>query len=215
MLSTKNITFAYHQHHQFYFPDIELSQGNQALLLGNSGSGKTTYLHLIGGLLRPENGKIVVNGQTITAMSDAQLDIFRGRNIGLIFQRAHFLPALTVRENLQLAQHLAGLPQDRARIIEGLERLGIAHKLNARIQQLSEGEKQRVAICLALLNKPSLILADEPTSSLDDYHAAQVAELLREQAQAQKATLLIVTHDQRLKQYFEHKISLQTDALAV
>ncbi|MEL6133926.1 MAG: ATP-binding cassette domain-containing protein, partial [Bacteroidota bacterium] len=136
------------------------------------------------------------------------LDHFRGRNIGIIFQQAHFVAALTVKENLQLAQKLSGNVIDHDRIIDMLTRLGIANKAHQSTYRLSLGEQQRVAIARALINRPKLLLADEPTSSLDDFHTQEVISLLEEQAHAAGAALIIVTHDNRLKEHFSNSVEL-------
>jgi len=138
------------------------------------------------------------------------LDQFRGKQIGIVFQKAYFVRSLTVEENLKLAQKLAGQPISNSRIIELLERLNVFHKLKAKTDSLSSGEQQRIAIARALINKPNIILADEPTSSLDDKHCYEVLELLETQAAQENATLLIVTHDARLKEKFENQIILKS-----
>lgn len=214
MLEARDLRFAYKQGtSEFEFPDILCDRGEQWLLLGQSGSGKTTLLHLLGGLRKLDSGKIVIDGQNITTMPEARLDRFRGRNIGIIFQQAHFVRSLTVRENLRLGQTLAGLPADDNRINIILDRLGIRQKADVSPRQLSIGEQQRASICRALINRPKLILADEPTSALDDYHCNEVINLLREQAAAEQITLLIVTHDNRLKTVFDKSIQLKQQQL--
>lgn len=209
MLVTKDLQFSYHgASASLKFPDIECGTGEQMLLLGQSGSGKTTLLHLLAGLRTPGAGTIRVNDTVINQLSSRELDQFRGRNIGVIFQEAHFVRALTVAENLLLAQKLAGVNPGMSAVKEILEHLNIGHKINARTSQLSIGEQQRVNIARAMINKPSVILADEPTSALDDKNTAQVVDLLRQEADEVKATLLIVTHDNRLKTIFEKQIEL-------
>lgn len=190
------------------FPDIRCQKGEHWLLLGQSGSGKTTLLHLLGGLLSPSEGQVTINETSLKSLSTSALDKFRGKNIGIIFQTSHFVKALTVQENLMLAQQLAGLKISKPRIKELLDRLNIGHKLHSKPHQLSQGEQQRVAIARALVNQPAIILADEPTSALDDHNCDEVIQLLEEQAAAANATLLVVTHDSRLKEKFDHKILL-------
>ena len=210
MIKTTNLQFNYNREQQFHFPDINCEQGSHWLVLGQSGCGKTTLLHLLGGLLSPNSGGIVVNNEDITTLSEEKLDHFRGKNIGIIFQQSHLIKALTVEENLLTAQYLAGMPQDKAKVRHLLEKLNMGHKLKARVQNLSLGEQQRVSIARALVNDPVLILADEPTSSLDDNNCKEVVDLLLEQSQNFNATLLIVTHDGRLKQLFENQILLES-----
>ena len=209
MLQTKSLTYSYDGNHILRFPDITCQKGEHWLILGQSGCGKTTMLHLLGGLLTPQAGSVVVAGTALEQLTASQLDHFRGQHIGIIFQVPHFIRSLNVGENLALAQHLAGLPVDNERIKILLERLGISHKLNKSPEALSQGERQRVAIARALINNPALILADEPTSALDDVNAHEVAHLLEETASSVKATLLIVTHDSRLQSHFSKKIMLE------
>lgn len=209
MIQTKQLAFAYAPQQRFLFPDLHCEQGSHWLILGQSGCGKTTLLHLLAGLMPPESGTIEIEGQNITALSGKALDQFRGQHIGVIFQQSHLIKALTVEENLRTAQFLAGAPQDRDKIRTILEKLNLGDKLQSRPQNLSLGEQQRVAIARALINDPVLILADEPTSSLDDHNCQEVVELLLEQSRNFNATLLIVTHDGRLKALFEQQILLE------
>jgi putative ABC transport system ATP-binding protein len=174
-------------------------QGAQWLLLGPSGSGKTTLLHILAGILRPSAGTARLAGQDIAALSASALDCFRGRHIGVVLQKLHLLPSLTVAQNVQLAQYLAGLPQDAARVQEVLAGLDLADKAGMRPHALSHGQAQRAAIARAVVNRPRLLLADEPTSNLDDGRCAQALDLLLTQAAACGATLVIATHDQRVK----------------
>ena len=189
-------------------PSWTVAPGEHSLILGPSGSGKSTVLHLIAGLLPPSRGHIRVADWDLGALTPAELDAFRGKSIGIVLQRLHLIGALTVRENLRLAQSLAGLPVSTERVDHLLGELGIAALASARPHQLSEGEAQRVAIARAVINHPALILADEPTSALDDATCEAVLKLLRAQAEASGATLLIATHDARLKAHFPHRLEL-------
>ncbi len=208
MLQTKDLAYSYDNTNTITFPDINCEQGEHWLLLGQSGSGKTTLLHLLGGLLKTQKGSVTVGDTDLKNLKTSQLDKFRGKNIGIVFQKPHFIDALTVEQNIQIAQYLAKEKQDKNRIAEILNRLNLGHKLKSKTKDLSEGEKQRVAIARALINNPKIILADEPTSALDDKNCDEVIQLLEAQANAQKATLLIVTHDNRLKEHFDKKIIL-------
>lgn len=208
MLSTKSLTYAYNAQKALNFPDISCGRGEHWLLLGQSGSGKTTLLHLLAGMRTPKSGEVRVGETVMNRLPASQLDVFRGQNIGVIFQQAHFVRSLNVEENLALAQQLAGAKADKARIKMLLERLNVGHKINSKTSDLSVGEQQRVAIARALVNQPKVILADEPTSALDDQNTNEVLSLLKEQAQAVEATLLVVTHDNRLKPAFEKRIEL-------
>jgi len=209
MLRTRQLEYTYPGNKTITFPDIKCEKGSQWLLLGQSGTGKTTLLHLLGGIRKPQKGKVYVADQELNNLSSTALDQFRGKNIGIVFQQSHFVQSLTVRENLQLAQTLAGHSADPGRIKNLLDRLNIDDKINDRTNRLSQGEQQRVAIARALVNSPGLILADEPTSALDDENCKEVIDLLETQAREEGATLVIVTHDSRLKAFFDHKIILQ------
>jgi putative ABC transport system ATP-binding protein len=188
------------------------AQGEHWLLLGPSGSGKTTLLHALAGILRPVAGGIVVAGQDLAALSQSALDHFRGRNLGIVLQRLHLMHSLNVLDNVLLAQYLAGLPQDRRRAGEVLAGLGLADKAAAKPHELSFGQAQRVAVARAVINGPRLLLADEPTSNLDDVHCMQVLELLLSQARACNATLVIATHDQRIRTRVANQFELEARA---
>ncbi len=208
MLQTKNLKFSYDGKTLLDFPDINCQKGEEWLLIGQSGSGKTTLLHLLGGLRKPKHGEVLIDGKNIANLSSSALDAFRGKNIGIVFQKPYFVRALTVEENLLLAQQLAGEKEDSKYIISLLNKLNVGHKLNSKTDSLSEGEKQRVAIARALVNRPAVILADEPTSALDDENCKEVIQLLEKQAEEANATLLIVTHDGRLKDLVKNQIQL-------
>jgi len=208
MLQTENLSYSYDNIEWIEFPDIHCAADTSHLILGQSGTGKTTFLHLIGGLLQSKKGKVIVNGTDITALRGQALDTFRGDNIGIIFQQAHFINAISVEENLMLAQRLAGKPIKQKDIRDILSILNIEHKANSNPKQLSQGEKQRVVIARALINKPAVILADEPTSALDDQNCAEVVKLLEQTAKEVGAALVIVTHDNRLMDYFPNQIRL-------
>ena len=208
MVKINGLTYNYSSEVQLRFPDFSLSKGEQALILGQSGCGKTTLLHLLSGLLKPDSGEVDVENENISKMSGARLDNFRGANIGIVFQTPHFIEALTVKENLTLAQTLAGKSKNVDKVKTLLADLGVESKLNAKLNALSVGEKQRISIARALVNSPALILADEPTSALDDKNCDAVLKLVREQAKKHNSTLLIVTHDNRLKDQFDKRIEL-------
>lgn len=211
MISVRNLSYQYDgTSRALQFQDFSIPQGEHGLLLGESGSGKTTLLHVIGGLLRKYSGTVSIQDTTLNALSEAALDSFRGRHIGFIFQRNHLISALTVEKNLALSPYLAGLPPDAARIDQVLANLGLQEKKKSRISELSHGQAQRVAIARAVLNKPSIILADEPTSALDDKNCERVITLLTDVARQNGATLLVATHDQRLKDRISNRIDLTT-----
>ena len=208
MLITRSLTFAHNEENTFVFPNISLAPGEDLLILGPSGIGKTTLLHVLAGLLAPKSGHVELLGIMLNKLPVKQLDKFRGRHIGLVFQRPHFIRSLSLQENMALLQHLAGKKQDQLRIKQVLSSLNIADKRHKRPYSLSQGEQQRGAIAMAVLNNPQLILADEPTSSLDDTNCLNVVSLLKDQAAATNSQLLIITHDNRLKPQFQNCITL-------
>jgi len=207
MISTKGLNFKYNEQASFSFPDINLGKDENLLIIGSSGIGKTTLLHLLAGLLESNSGSINLYGQDISKLTQHQIDKFRGQNIGIVFQKPHFVNSLTVKENLQLAQYL-GNKKDQNRIIDILSSLDILDKENKKPKKLSQGEKQRASIAMAIVNSPKLILADEPTSSLDDENCDRVIKLLKKQASEFKAQLIVITHDNRLKKHFKKSIKL-------
>jgi putative ABC transport system ATP-binding protein len=208
MITTKGLSYSYPGQKKIGFHDLSIPPGSHWLLLGESGSGKTTLLHLLGGLLRSQEGTIEVNGSDITKLSEAALDRFRGEHYGFVFQKSHLISALSVRNNLLMAPFLAGRHQDSIRVKEVLHQLGLSEKEHAAVKQLSQGQAQRVAIARAVLNKPMLILADEPTSALDDKNCERVIDLLLEASAHNNATLVVATHDQRLKVKFGNQLQL-------
>lgn len=208
MLETKSVNFSYGSQVSFSFPDIHMAGEDHLLMLGRSGVGKTTYLHLIAGLLKPSSGSIEIDSQNIAILSERQTDHFRGKNIGLIFQHPHFIRAITLLENIVLAQYLGSGKRDKVKAVQLLDRLGLSERSGQKPHMLSRGEQQRSAVAMALVNNPSLILADEPTASLDDESCENVAHLLIENAKLNKAKLLIITHDQRLKNFFDKHVTL-------
>jgi ABC-type lipoprotein export system ATPase subunit len=208
ILRTSNLQYQYPTGPVLSFPDLELHQGESVIILGPSGSGKTTLLSLVAGLLRPLHGDVEIEGQAIPTMPDAVLDRFRGRRLGFVLQQPLFAEALSIRDNLLLANRMAGEPDNRQRALELLNDLGIAHLGTKLPAECSVGEQQRAMVARALMNRPALILCDEPTSALDDESTAKVSELLQINAQRSGAALLIVTHDQRLKADFDGMVVL-------
>lgn len=208
MLETRSLEFHYGPSARFVFPDVRCAAGDTLLILGNSGSGKTTFLNLMALLLSPSKGEVKINGVPASGLSPGQLPGFRAQNIGLVFQKPYFVNALNVKDNLLMANYFAGKPADAGRVNHLAESLGFSALLNKRVTELSGGEQQRVGIARALMNSASLILADEPTSALDDLNCGKVADLLESQAGENGAALVIVTHDQRLKSRFSHQITL-------
>jgi putative ABC transport system ATP-binding protein len=188
--------------------EFVLEPKSDVLVVGPSGCGKTTLLHLIAGLLLPGSGRDIVDGQDLAQLSPAARDRFRGQHIGIVLQQFHLLPTLTAIQNLLVAQTIAGLPAERSVAHSMLNALGVDERVDAYPHELSIGQQQRVAIARALVNHPKLLLADEPTSNLDDEACAAVADLLLGTARQQGVSLLIATHDSRLKSRIPRQLAL-------
>ena len=208
MLEIRQLRYAYPGRPVLQWPDFALARGEQALLLGPSGSGKTTLLHLLAGMLTPSGGDIRVADTLLNTLSGAALDTFRGQRIGVLPQRVSMLESLSVLDNLLFAQYFAGQRTQPSRALHLLEQLDLPEVAPRLPAQLSQGQLQRVALARALINQPAVLLADEPTASLDDTRAAQVADLLAEHSQQQGCSLLIATHDARLKARFTRHLTL-------
>lgn len=188
--------------------NLEIAVGQHHLLIGPSGSGKSTLLNLICGFLSPDAGTIRIAGENISVLSETQRDAVRRRHIGVVFQTLRLVSALDLVGNLQLAARLAGRPTSRAKAMALLDRLGLAAKAGFLPRTLSQGEAQRAAIGRALISRPRLLVADEPTSSLDDQNTAVIWQLFRDLGEAEGATLVIATHDARLRQRVPHVVEL-------
>lgn len=208
MITVQGVTHTYREEDPISFPDFSCDRGDQLLILGASGSGKTTLLNLIGGLLKLQKGQITIGGKALDKLSVSELDTFRGQHIGMVFQKPHFVGSLSVLENITLAQSLAAKPVDKERAMQLLTRLKIDKLALKKPDQLSVGEQQRATIARALVNKPAIVLADEPTSALDDINCDEVVSLLENAASQEGSALLIVTHDQRLKDKFKNFVEL-------
>lgn len=209
MIKTENLTFQYSKDNQiFHFPDIDLNSQENLLILGKSGIGKTTFLHLLAGLLPPKQGKIIINNTETNLLSNRELDRFRGKNIGLVFQKKHAITSLTVLQNIQARIFFSKVTIHNNEIDTLLQQLEINHLRNKKTSELSEGQLQRLSIAMAVIHKPKILLADEPTSSLDDDTCKIVVNLLQDQAKQTKAALLVITHDSRIKPYFQNQIIL-------
>lgn len=208
MLVTNQLTFEYGPAKQFAFPDVRCADREALLILGQSGTGKTTLLHLLAFLLRPKSGTVMINETDLTKLSPAETAAFRARHVGIIYQKPHFVSSLSVGDNLLLANYLASKSQQPQRVRELAGQLGFGDQLSKKTHQLSQGEQQRVSIARAVMNQPDVILADEPTSNLDDENTNRVVTLLREQSEQIGASLIVVTHDQRLKDVFINRVNL-------
>lgn len=198
MIATRGLACQYPGGTRLAFPDLSLGQGETLLLRGRSGSGKSSWLALAAALMAPAEGEIIVAGQCLGALGPAQGDAWRARHVGFLPQKLHLSTALTVAGNLELVYYAAGLPVDQAAIGTALQALGLAELAARRPAQLSGGQAQRVALARAVLLQPKVILADEPTASLDDEAARDALALLQGSAQRCGATLVIATHDARV-----------------
>jgi putative ABC transport system ATP-binding protein len=187
---------------------LDQHAGEHRVLLGPSGSGKTTLIHLVAGLLTPQRGTIQIDGESIGDLPAARRDDLRRRKIGVVFQTLRLVAAIDVTANLLLAQRLAGQRPDRDEVQALLAELGLTHRANARPRELSQGEAQRAAIARALIARPKLLIADEPTSALDDGNAERVARLLIDTANTHGSTLLVATHDARIKAFIPDAVTL-------
>ena len=208
MIKTESISYTYDGNLNFNFPDIHLNDGGCLLVLGNSGVGKTTFLQILAGLLKSESGKVQLGNTNYNDLSANEMDYFRGANIGVIFQKSYFVRNLNVFENLKLSLVLSNKNYEDNNIYNLLDDIGLGDKLYCMPYDLSQGEQQRAAIALAVIKNPELILADEPTSSLDDDNCQKTISLLKKQADKNKSKLIIITHDNRIKNQFNNSITL-------
>ena len=208
MLKTNALSHQYSGTQRFDFPDINCTATETLLVLGQSGVGKTTLLHILAGILQPQNGNVLINEQSLYSMPSHKRDKFRGQNIGLVFQKPHFVQSLSAVENLLLTQKMAGKKIDKNEVVSLMEKLNISERGAAKTYEMSQGEQQRLSIARALINKPQIILADEPTSALDDQNCNEVIRLLEQHAHEVQASLIVVTHDNRLKRLFQNFIEL-------
>jgi len=208
MIAVRGLAHRYGAVEALRLSEWKVAQGERWLVLGPSGCGKSTLLHVVAGLVHPSEGEVEVSGENLRKLEGARMDRWRGSTVGIVLQALHLVRHLSVRDNLRLAQYLAHVPQDNARIADTLGALGVGEKAARRPSELSQGEQQRVAIARAVVNRPKLLLADEPTANLDDSAAAKVVDLLAEQAARHGATLVVATHDSRVKGKFRERLEL-------
>ena len=214
MISLRDMVFEYpDSDFSLRASSLDIDAGQMAAVIGPSGSGKTTLLHLAAGILLPTGGSVQVSGEEISRRSDAERRGFRIANIGLIFQEFELLEYLTVRQNILLpyrinpALKLNGAARDQAASLA--QSMGISEVLDRHPNRLSQGERQRVAICRALVANPKIVLADEPTGNLDPKTSRTIVQVLLDQAAARKATVLMVTHDHSLLDHFDRVIDME------
>ena len=209
MISVRQLAYRYPGGAELRFDDVDVAQGGLLLLRGASGSGKSTWLALAAGLLVSSKGDITVAGQSLSALGKVAGDAWRARTIGFLPQKLHLSAALTVHDNLAMAQWAAGQSRNEGRIVEALAALDVQALAHRKPSQLSGGQAQRVALARAVLLKPEVVLADEPTASLDDEAADASLALLHATAQRLGATLVIATHDARVNVFFKDEKDLQ------
>ena len=178
--------------------NFNIEEGKHLLVLGSSGSGKTSLLNLMSGLLKPTNGEIFFKDHKYSSLLEEEIDRIRATNFGFIFQKLHLIGHLNVKQNIELIKN----KNDSKKVENLIHGLGLTEKSEQMVSELSVGEAQRVAIARGLANSPCVIFADEPTSSLDDYNTQKVMELILEQTKQTKSTLIVSTHDKRIKKYF-------------
>ncbi len=207
MIQTRGLAYRYPQGTLLSFPDVDVPQGAVLLLSGPSGCGKSTWLALVAALVLPTAGQITVTGQALNALKNRASDAWRARAIGFLPQKLHLSAALTVQQNLAMAQWASGVAEDPPVIQATLQALGVADLAQRYPAQLSGGQAQRVALARAVLQKPQVILVDEPTASLDDEAAADAIGVLLATAQVHGATLVIATHDARVVACLEPVLS--------
>ena len=205
----KNLSFRYNQGKALSYPDLDIERGSHWLVLGASGSGKTTLLNMISGLLKPLGGEVKFGDIDLYSMSPSKIDRFRGEHLGIVFQTPRFLSGLSVKENLLCANYFAGKKEDPKRMYYLLESLGMKGSEKGKIKDFSQGELQRLSIARALMNNPEILIADEPSSSLDDQNCQEMINLLESEADEFNSTLLIVSHDARIRSRFKNQIFLE------
>ncbi|SIN75987.1 putative ABC transport system ATP-binding protein [Singulisphaera sp. GP187] len=189
--------------------EFQVDAGEQVVLVGRSGCGKTTLLHVIAGISTPDSGEIQVDGRDLVRLHEAERDRFRAENIGYVFQSFNLLAGFTALENVLLGMAFGQGRRDTARARELLDRVGLAHRQRHKPAQLSIGEQQRVAVARSLANRPRLLLADEPTASVDAKNQQQVIDLIRETCEEEGVALLLVTHAPEIATRFERIVQLE------
>lgn len=207
MLTARSVVHRYGDRPVLACPDLALSAGEHCVLIGPSGAGKSTLLSILAGILRPTEGEVALQGDPLYTVP-ARDDRWRARRIGVVPQRLHLLASLSARDNVRLAQHFAGVAAAETDVDRLLAVLGVAKRAHAKPAQLSAGEQQRVAIARAIVNGPQVLLADEPTSSLDDDNAQRAVDLLFEAARLAGSLLIVATHDSRVRSRFDRTVEV-------
>lgn len=208
LLAVKNLQYQYPGEREIDFPDFTVEKNHHTLIYGPSGAGKTTLLHLLSGLKTIQKGDIQILGTSIASLNAKALDRFREEHISIVFQKSFFISSLNVIENILLPSGFAANRNPSENALALLERFGIADKMNKNIGNLSAGEQQRVSIARAFLNHPEIVIADEPSSALDDKNCEKVMDLMMSVSRDFGSTFIVVSHDKRLKERFEQSIEL-------
>ena len=219
LIEIEDLRFRYPKadHDTLHIPKFHVQKGERVFLHGPSGSGKSTLLEILAGILKAQSGKAVILGKDLTQLSEGQRDQFRAEHVGYIFQSFNLIPYLSVKENIQLPVQISSARRNHLQkenmdqvITEMCERLGIASVLNKRVTELSIGQQQRVAVARALSGRPDFILADEPTSSLDMDHRKKFLELMFELCGQFGTTVLFVSHDRSIQDFFSRSVALES-----
>ncbi|RYX91946.1 ABC transporter ATP-binding protein [bacterium] len=208
MINLNSISHQYPKGQTIKFPNWTIGDKEQWLLLGASGSGKSTLLNIISGLLKPTQGDVKFDEVSLYGLSTRKMDKFRGQKIGIVFQRPHLIRSLTVIENLEIAASMANCKFDKQRINLILKDLGLIEKVNSYPDELSQGQLQRVSVARALVNDPSILLADEPTGALDTKTSIEIMSLFTELNKSGR-TIIIVTHEQDIADYCPKQIQMR------
>jgi ABC-type lipoprotein export system ATPase subunit len=208
VLSLNKLEFSFNEKPLININEFQVRTRERLAIMGPSGCGKSTFIHLVAGLLKPQKGTIRIKNQDITKLEEWKIDRLRGQSIGIVFQRLHLLPSISILDNLLLAQKLAQTKVDRKSAIELLKRLDLEEWVNKFPHHLSQGQAQRAAIARAVIHKPALVIGDEPTSALDDDNAQEAIRLLNELSENVGFALLIVTHDKRVRDSMDSVLSL-------
>ncbi|WP_339487040.1 lipoprotein-releasing ABC transporter ATP-binding protein LolD [Pseudomonas sp. EL_65y_Pfl2_R95] len=219
VLSCRNLSKSYDEGPQSVLVlddlQLELFPGERVAIIGSSGSGKSTLLNMLGGLDTPSTGSVWLAGEELSALNEKQRGLLRNRSLGFVYQFHHLLPEFTALENvcMPLLIGRTSISESRKRATTLLERVGLGHRLSHKPSELSGGERQRVAIARALVNRPGLVLLDEPTGNLDHHTAEGIQELMRELSSSSQTAFLVVTHDLELAQQMDRILRLEDGKL--
>lgn len=209
MLTCSNLSYKIQDQKIIDNISFNVKSGENLLILGPSGAGKTTLLCIIAGLLKPDDGNIEYDGTDIYKLKPETRDTFRGQHLGIIFQNFHLIKSLNLYQNIAIANQMSGKKIDKNQINDYLKELGLENKAKQKTSTLSQGQSQRLALVRSFINKPKWILCDEPTSALDDENTNTLLTLLKSESKKNQSSLIIVTHDKRVKSYFENNNILE------